>query len=181
MSYKKRLLKAKRVSAVSATKTAESSACREFIELETGAIGGPHDTGSRDLAPESLERTCPDLKRLLKFTLGSDLYTNAYEYAIATHRYVVATRPRLWRATCLSQCQEINKMLNRTLSLYVRLQTLRSSLRKMAASQNGQDLIEYALVVALIAFAAAAGMSSVASNINAAFTNIGTKLTTYTS
>jgi pilus assembly protein Flp/PilA len=72
-------------------------------------------------------------------------------------------------------------MRNLTLSLYVRLQTLRSSLRSMAASQNGQDLIEYALVVALIAFAAAAGMSSVASNINSAFTNIGNKLTTYTS
>jgi len=42
-------------------------------------------------------------------------------------------------------------------------------------------LIEYALVVALIAFAAAAGMTTVATKINAAFTNIGTKLTTYTS
>jgi pilus assembly protein Flp/PilA len=47
-------------------------------------------------------------------------------------------------------------------------------------NEEGQDLIEYALVVALIAFAATAGMSSVAGNINTAFTNIGTKLTTYT-
>jgi pilus assembly protein Flp/PilA len=46
--------------------------------------------------------------------------------------------------------------------------------------ENGQDLIEYALVVALIAFAATAGMSVVAGDINAAFTNIGTKLTHYT-
>jgi len=45
----------------------------------------------------------------------------------------------------------------------------------------GQDLIEYALVVALIAFAATAGMNTVATAINTAFTNIGTKLTTYTS
>ena len=45
----------------------------------------------------------------------------------------------------------------------------------------GQDLIEYALVVALIAFAAAAGMTSVASKINDAFTNVGTKVATYTS
>ena len=45
--------------------------------------------------------------------------------------------------------------------------------------EQGQDLIEYALVVALIAFAAAVGMSSVASSINLAFTNIGTKLTSY--
>lgn len=46
---------------------------------------------------------------------------------------------------------------------------------------QGQDLIEYALVVALIAFAATAGMNSVAGKINTAFDNIGTKLTTYTS
>jgi pilus assembly protein Flp/PilA len=72
-------------------------------------------------------------------------------------------------------------MRNATLRLYVRIQTLRGSLHNMVAAQGGQDLIEYALVVALIAFAAAAGMSTVATNINAAFTNIGTKLTTYTS
>ena len=72
-------------------------------------------------------------------------------------------------------------MRNITLSLYVRLQTLKSSLQNLAGSESGQDLIEYALVVPLIAFAAAAGMSSVATQINTAFTNIGTKLTTYTS
>ena len=72
-------------------------------------------------------------------------------------------------------------MRDTTLKLYVRTQTLRGSLRNMIADQGGQDLIEYALVVALIAFAAAAGMSTMAGKINAAFTNIGTKLTTYTS
>jgi pilus assembly protein Flp/PilA len=46
---------------------------------------------------------------------------------------------------------------------------------------DGQDLIEYVLVVALIAFAATAGMGAVATKINAAFANIGSKLTTYTS
>jgi pilus assembly protein Flp/PilA len=46
--------------------------------------------------------------------------------------------------------------------------------------QEGQDLIEYALVVALIALAATSGMTSVATAINTAFTNIGTELTTYT-
>jgi pilus assembly protein Flp/PilA len=51
---------------------------------------------------------------------------------------------------------------------------------QMFLDDNGQDLIEYALVVALIAFAATAGMSTIAGDINAAFTNIGTKLTAYT-
>jgi pilus assembly protein Flp/PilA len=72
-------------------------------------------------------------------------------------------------------------MRNITLRLYVQLQTFKGRLRTFTANENGQDLIEYALVVALIAFAAAAGMTSVATKINAAFTNIGTKLTTYTS
>ena len=57
---------------------------------------------------------------------------------------------------------------------YVRMQTL-------LADERGQDLIEYALVVALIAFAATAGMNTVANKINTAFSNIGNKLTTYTS
>jgi pilus assembly protein Flp/PilA len=59
------------------------------------------------------------------------------------------------------------------LKLSVKLQTL-------MLREEGQDLIEYALVVALIAFAATAGMSTLATDINTAFTNIGTKLTGYT-
>ncbi len=43
--------------------------------------------------------------------------------------------------------------------------------------EEGQDLVEYALVVALIAFAATAGMKSLATSINTTFTNISTSLT----
>jgi pilus assembly protein Flp/PilA len=46
--------------------------------------------------------------------------------------------------------------------------------------ERGQDLIEYALLVALVAFAATVGMTSLATSINTAFKAIGTKLTTYT-
>jgi len=45
---------------------------------------------------------------------------------------------------------------------------------------EGQDLVEYALVVALIAFAATAGMRTLASDINSAFTTIGNQLTSTT-
>ena len=45
---------------------------------------------------------------------------------------------------------------------------------------SGQDLIEYALVVAVIAVAATAGMTTLASSLNSAFTNVGSKLATYT-
>ena len=44
--------------------------------------------------------------------------------------------------------------------------------------QDGQDLVEYALVVALIAFAATASMKVLASDINKAFSNIGNAVTT---
>ncbi len=55
-----------------------------------------------------------------------------------------------------------------------------AKLQNLLKRDEGQDLIEYALVVALIAFAATAGMSSVANGINTAFNNIGTAISTYT-
>ena len=67
------------------------------------------------------------------------------------------------------------------LKLYVKASDPERQAARHGRGRSGQDLIEYALVVALIAFAAAAGMTTVATKINAAFTNIGTKLTTYTS
>ena len=68
-------------------------------------------------------------------------------------------------------------MNNLILNMYVKGQTLWSTLK----DDEGQDLVEYALVVALIALAATVGMKAVASGINGAFTSISTKLGTYTS
>lgn len=62
-------------------------------------------------------------------------------------------------------------MMNKLWKLSVMLQILKD--------EKGQDLVEYALVVALIALAATAGMNSLAGSINTAFTNVGTKLGTY--
>jgi len=53
-------------------------------------------------------------------------------------------------------------------------------LRALHRDQSGQDLIEYALVAALIAFGAVATMSALASNINTAFSVIGSKLSSAT-
>jgi pilus assembly protein Flp/PilA len=63
------------------------------------------------------------------------------------------------------------------LTLSVRMQSLTDALVK---DQSGQDLIEYALVVALIALAATAGMGVVASSIKTAFNHIGSHLSSYT-
>ena len=64
------------------------------------------------------------------------------------------------------------------LKLYVKMQGLKGAL---VNDQSGQDLIEYALVVSLIALAATVGMGSVATSISTAFSKVGSKLTTYTS
>ena len=49
-------------------------------------------------------------------------------------------------------------------------------LTQLVREESGQDLIEYALLAALIALAATVGMSTVASDINNAFGKIGSKL-----
>lgn len=50
-------------------------------------------------------------------------------------------------------------------------------LRNLVSRQDGQDLVEYALVVALIALAATAGVNSLATSLKDAFTSIGTSVT----
>lgn len=58
------------------------------------------------------------------------------------------------------------------------LYILYSRMRDLVSREEGQDLVEYALVVALIAFGAIAGMSQLAKGINDAFSGIATTLTT---
>jgi len=64
---------------------------------------------------------------------------------------------------------EILQMNNLLLKLYVKFQDLTSR-------EEGQDLVEYALVVALIAFGATAGMGALAGGINKAFNSISSTL-----
>lgn len=45
------------------------------------------------------------------------------------------------------------------------------------SDESGQDLIEYALVAAIIALGATAAMTTLAGSITSAFTKIGTSLT----
>jgi pilus assembly protein Flp/PilA len=52
--------------------------------------------------------------------------------------------------------------------LYIKLQSL--------MHEEGQDLVEYALVVALLALAATAGLNGLATAINTGFTNIAATL-----
>ncbi len=57
------------------------------------------------------------------------------------------------------------------------MKNLKHILSGLLSDESGQDLIEYALVAALIALGATAAMTTLATTIRTAFTTVGTKLT----
>jgi pilus assembly protein Flp/PilA len=50
------------------------------------------------------------------------------------------------------------------------------SLSQLHNDEAGQGLVEYALIIALVAFSAVVGMNTLATDINQAFSNIGSVL-----
>ena len=54
-------------------------------------------------------------------------------------------------------------------------------LARLWREDEAQGLVEYVLILALVAFAAVAGMSSLATSINSAFAKVGTYLGKYIS
>ena len=54
-----------------------------------------------------------------------------------------------------------------------------NSLIRLQSDESGQGLVEYLLILALVAFAATAGMGSLASGLNSAFSAIGVLLGQY--
>ena len=57
------------------------------------------------------------------------------------------------------------------------MQNFKQLMNNLINDESGQDLIEYALVAALVALAAIAGMKTLAGAINSSFTSISTSLT----
>jgi pilus assembly protein Flp/PilA len=72
-------------------------------------------------------------------------------------------------------------MQDLALKFYVKVQALGSALKSSLKDENGQDMVEYAIVLGLIAMGATVAMKGLATTIGTGFTSIGTKLTTYTS
>ena len=54
-----------------------------------------------------------------------------------------------------------------------------NTLVRLHRDEKGQGLVEYLLILALVAFAATAGMGSLASGLNSAFSQIGIILGQY--
>lgn len=56
-----------------------------------------------------------------------------------------------------------------------------NSLVRLHQDESGQGLVEYVLIIALVAFAATVGMGSLAAGINSAFVKVGSILGQYVS
>ena len=88
--------------------------------------------------------------------------------------------PKDWHTKCTNngaqplagtiQILENRQMNNLMLAMYVKMQNL-------IAREEGQDLVEYALVVALIALGAVAAMTLLSGEISTVFGDIKTALT----
>ena len=59
------------------------------------------------------------------------------------------------------------------------MRSILAVVRSLHQEESGQDLIEYALIAALVAFGAIIGMSSLASGLNSAFDGIVSKIGVY--
>lgn len=59
------------------------------------------------------------------------------------------------------------------------MMSLRRSLVSLLRDESGQGLVEYVLIIALVALAATASMSGLATAVNSAFSQIGTVLGQY--
>ena len=58
---------------------------------------------------------------------------------------------------------------------------LKKSLQRLHNDEGGQGLVEYLLILALVAFACVAGMQTLANGINSAFTKVGSIIGQYIS
>lgn len=63
-------------------------------------------------------------------------------------------------------------MTNASLKLYVKSQMIRQALK----DENGQDLVEYALVIAVVCLGVISTTGTLANGINTAMSTLGTKL-----
>ncbi len=72
-------------------------------------------------------------------------------------------------------------MRDLVLKYVVRIQVFGNVLKDVLKEEDGQDMVEYALVMGLIALGATVAMKGLATTIGTAFTNVGNTVNSYTS
>jgi Flp pilus assembly pilin Flp len=59
------------------------------------------------------------------------------------------------------------------------MESLRNTLANVLSDESGQGLVEYVLIIAVVALAAVGGMGSLAGKVNTAFSTVGSILSKY--
>jgi pilus assembly protein Flp/PilA len=132
--------------------------------------------------PHASLYTQRDFIRPRMYTTGNSIYRKSWldRAKLLTDRLFAS--PHFW--VIEMQCpvrpnweHEEKQMNEVTLKFYVKLNAVYQALR----DECGQDLIEYVLIGGVVALGAVAGMSKFANSVNSAFSNLGSKLNSYTS
>jgi pilus assembly protein Flp/PilA len=74
--------------------------------------------------------------------------------------------------------QNLERILIRKMNMNTALLRVLIYFRQLTEDEQGQDLVEYSLIVALIAFGAMSGMRFLSTGLNHAFSSISSTLTT---
>src|SRR6266700_6232413 len=134
----------------------------------------------------SLERIPPSTSAARMTRAVTDITT--FIILCIAYFSVVLGPSKLWRPTCLSTCHStirrgpqtrwdssrINSEETTSMMTFVL-----NSLARLHKDEAGQGLVEYLLILALVAVAATAGMGALASGLNSAFSAIGSILGSY--
>jgi pilus assembly protein Flp/PilA len=86
-------------------------------------------------------------------------------------------RGDMTRQCFLSPNKQLKLISQKENAMRLHIGTLYSRLQSLLSREEGQDLVEYALVVALVALGAVAAMNSLATEITAVFGSITSSLT----
>ena len=103
---------------------------------------------------------------------------NKFSIGIDNDKYIDITKKSLFKLKV--SLNRLSSILTYAASIKLIKRTAKKVLVGLHQEDSGQDLIEYALIAALIALAATFGMGTVAKAINDAFSSIGAKLGSYT-
>ena len=141
----------------------------------TGRIGGQGRPASRRTAPEELvlgkgnQSKGISVSRMRLLVAPDSTFGEFYSMPPAIYS------PGMRLPLCLKQpAMRASTMNTFLLKFYIKFQNL-------AAEEAGQDLVEYALITALLAFGWVAGVKQIATALNTAMGGLSTSLGSYVS
>ena len=114
--------------------------------------------------------------------LYTDVHTMVCSGIRNSNHSFVNTGPMQWLYVCFCQCKpsSAGHSTGEKHTMKDVMYKLSANLQVLMMSEEGQDLVEYALLVALVSLGAVTSLSTLATDIKSVFTAIGTRLSSST-